>query len=46
VHRYVFTLYALRTPLALGRGASREEFLAAIRGRVIAKTVLTGRYGR
>ncbi len=46
VHRYVFRLYALRTPLRLARGASRAEFLAALRGRVLAVARLVGRYGR
>ena len=46
VHRYVFRLYALRAPLRLSRGASRAEFLAALRGRVLAVARLVGRYGR
>jgi Raf kinase inhibitor-like YbhB/YbcL family protein len=45
-HRYVFTLYALRAPLALRAGASREAFLSALRGRVLATATLTGRYSR
>lgn len=46
VHRYVFRLYALRLPLRLARGASRADFLAALRGRVLAAARLVGRYGR
>lgn len=46
VHRYVFRLYALETPLRLARGASRAQFLAAIRGRSLAVSRLVGRYGR
>lgn len=46
VHRYVFRLYALRAPLPLRRGASRAEFLAAVRGRALAVARLVGRYSR
>ena len=46
VHRYVFHLYALRAPLRLARGASRADFLAAVRDRVLAAARLVGRYGR
>ncbi len=46
VHRYVFRLYALRAPLPLARGASRAQFLASLRGRVLATARLVGRYGR
>lgn len=46
VHRYVFRLYALRAPLPLRSGASKAEFLVALRGRVLASARLLGRYGR
>lgn len=45
-HRYVFRLYALRSPLTLRSGADRTAFLAALKGRVLATAVLIGRYGR
>lgn len=46
VHRYVFRLYALRSPLPLGGGADRAAFLGALKGRVLAAATLVGRYGR
>ena len=46
VHRYVFRLYALKAPLRLARGASRKQFLAALRGKTLAVARLVGRYGR
>lgn len=46
VHRYVFRLYALKAPLQLARGASRTQFLAALRGKTLAVARLVGRYGR
>lgn len=45
-HRYVFTLYALRSPLRLATGADRAAFLAALKGRVLATATLVGRYAR
>lgn len=44
-HRYVFRLYALRSPLRLGAGADRPAFLAALKGKVLATATLVGRYG-
>jgi Raf kinase inhibitor-like YbhB/YbcL family protein len=46
VHRYIFRLYALEAPLKLAAGAAREEFVAALRGKVLATARLVGRYGR
>jgi len=46
VHRYVFRVYALRTPLPLRAGASSAAFQAALRGRVLGVARLVGRYGR
>lgn len=45
-HRYVFKLYALRGTPALDAGASKEELLAAIEGRIVEEARLTGRYER
>lgn len=45
-HRYFFRLYALDTDLTLPAGASRDEFLRAIKGHVLAEGQLMGRYGR
>jgi len=45
-HRYVFRLYALRTTLRLGPGASPGAFDGALRSQVIAVTKLVGRYRR
>jgi Raf kinase inhibitor-like YbhB/YbcL family protein len=45
-HRYVFRLYALRSPLPVAAGADRTAFTAALKGRVIRMAVLVGRYRR
>lgn len=45
-HRYVFTLYALDSELALSAGATRAQVLAAMKGHVIETVTLTGRYKR
>jgi hypothetical protein len=46
-HRYVFTLYALAAPLALGAGAARKELDRAVRGATVLGTgELVGLYGR
>lgn len=45
-HRYVFKLYALSAPLTLAAGADRSAFEKAIRGKVLARATLIGRYGR
>ncbi len=42
-HRYIFTLYALDTKLAL-RHPSKSELLKAMQGHILAKTALTGLY--
>ena len=46
VHRYVFRLYALEAALKLAQGASRAQFLTALRGRSLAVARLVGRYCR
>ncbi|RYI88541.1 MAG: YbhB/YbcL family Raf kinase inhibitor-like protein [Acetobacteraceae bacterium] len=43
-HRYHFQVLALDTMLALPLGAGRDEVLAALKGRVIAKGELVGTY--
>mgnify|MGYP002622564599 CR=1 FL=1 len=43
-HRYVFKLYALDTVLSLSRGATKSDVQAAMKGRILAETKLTGRY--
>ncbi len=45
-HHYRFTVYALDTPLALAAGASKEQVLAAIQGKVLAQGQLIGTYQR
>lgn len=43
-HRYHFQILALDTTLQLPLGASRDEVLAAVKGRVLAKGELVGTY--
>jgi Raf kinase inhibitor-like YbhB/YbcL family protein len=46
-HRYFFVLFALDVPkTGLPPGATKEEFLSAIDGHVIAHDELVGLYGR
>jgi Raf kinase inhibitor-like YbhB/YbcL family protein len=45
-HRYVFTLYALRSPLELEAGAGPQQVRDAIAGAALARGQLTGRFGR
>jgi hypothetical protein len=45
-HRYDFRLYALSELLEVEAGAKREDVEKAIKGKELAKTKLTGRYGR
>ena len=45
-HHYVFTLYALDAPTGLTGTPSRSQLEAAIKGQLLAKTVLTGTYKR
>lgn len=46
-HHYVFTLYALSLPhLRLQGGVRRPQVEAALRGHVLGRAVLTGRYAR
>lgn len=41
-HRYVFKLYALKSPVAVKRGASAEDLERAMQGQIIAETQLIG----
>jgi Raf kinase inhibitor-like YbhB/YbcL family protein len=43
-HHYVFEIYALNDTLALAEGASREQLIEAMDGKVVAKTAYVGRY--
>ena len=45
-HHYVFELYALRRKLSLSRGASPQQFVLAVHGRVIGNRPLVGTYRR
>jgi hypothetical protein len=45
-HRYFFKLYALDTKLNLKPGAHKPEVEQAMKGHVLAKAELMGRYGR
>jgi hypothetical protein len=43
-HHYVFELYALNANLDLPATASRQDLLAALQGKVVAKSAYVGRY--
>jgi len=43
-HHYVWELYALNANLELPETASREDLLAAMQGKVVAKAAYVGRY--
>jgi Raf kinase inhibitor-like YbhB/YbcL family protein len=45
-HRYVFTIYALRSPPDLDAGASPAQVRAAVADKAIARGRLTARFGR
>ncbi|HXE31042.1 MAG TPA: YbhB/YbcL family Raf kinase inhibitor-like protein, partial [Terriglobales bacterium] len=46
-HHYTFTLYALSVPsLGLPSGATRDQVLEAVKGKVLAQTELVGLYQR
>jgi Raf kinase inhibitor-like YbhB/YbcL family protein len=46
-HHYIFTLYALDVPkLSLTSNADRSALLDAMKGHIVAKAVLVGRYQR
>ena len=46
VHRYFFKLYALNTKLNLEPGATKRQLEDAMRGHVIAKAEVMGKYSR
>lgn len=45
-HHYIFTVYALDQMLSLDKAPSRDPFLQAIQGHVLAAGQLTGTYQR
>lgn len=45
-HRYFFRLYALDRELELKPGATRDQVLKAIEGRIVAEGELMGKYAR
>ena len=45
-HRYFFKLYALSKPLGLATGASKEELVKAMTGKILAEAQVMGTYGR
>lgn len=45
-HRYIFKLYALRIPLAVKAGATREEVMRELAPVTLAEAELIGRYSR
>lgn len=45
-HRYVFELYALDMKLNLPGGTTREQVEKALKGHILARSELTGRYQR
>jgi len=45
-HRYFFRVFALSVSLHLSAGASRTDLDAAMRGHILARTILMGRYAK
>ncbi|MDE1769591.1 MAG: YbhB/YbcL family Raf kinase inhibitor-like protein [Thaumarchaeota archaeon] len=45
-HRYFFKIYALDTKLELKQGSSVKDLEKAIKGHVVAESVLMGKYSR
>ncbi|WP_312486904.1 YbhB/YbcL family Raf kinase inhibitor-like protein [Massilia timonae] len=45
-HRYHFQVYALDKMLDVPFGADRDQVLAAMKGHVLAKGEIVGRYGQ
>ena len=43
-HRYIFKVYALNAVLTLEQGASKDEVLEAMEGKIIEQAELTGHY--
>ncbi len=45
-HRYFFRVYALNSTLPLKEGATKQQVLAAMQGRIVAQAELIGLYQR
>ncbi|MGI9642496.1 MAG: YbhB/YbcL family Raf kinase inhibitor-like protein [Acidimicrobiia bacterium] len=45
-HRYFFTIYALDSDLGLDEGATKDQVLGALNGRILAEGILMGTYSR
>lgn len=45
-HRYFFKIYALGADPALGPGASKQQLLKALEGKILGQAELVGTYGR
>ena len=45
-HRYEFTIYALKEPIALRAGAPADQVIDKIKRAALARGVITGRYSR
>jgi hypothetical protein len=45
-HRYVFTLYALKTDISLPPGATKAALQRAMKDQVLAEASFTGTYAR
>lgn len=45
-HRYFFQVFALSAPSGLEEGASKDDVLRAMAGKVLAKGQIVGTYGR
>jgi len=45
-HNYNFKLYAINTVLSLAFTVEKSDVLAAIKGHIIAQTILTGAYSK
>lgn len=45
-HRYFFKFYALGADPAVGSGASKEQLLKAMEGKVLGQAEVVGTYGR
>ena len=43
-HTYRFNLYAVDGSLTLSAGASKQQLLSALTGRILAESLLTGTY--
>lgn len=43
-HRYIFRVFALNAPLKLEQGASKDEVIEAMEGKIIEEAEVTGLY--